>query len=284
MKPVAIEVKDRELILAPAACLHWPIGERDLMLEWVDAIKSRPNAYTILLGDSTDFARSHYRKHLRGYVDDENSQEAIDDHIREEVRKLAKALEPIKSRIWGVVRGNHYHEFLDMTNSEQYLCQCLGVRYMGALGMLRVTMPARSRGDTQRTIRVFCHHTGGTSGARTTGGDITSMMRVEQAWDADIYLCAHTHRRQAWKEPVMTVTSKGEPKVVERTRVFARCGAFLKGFREDNPTATQPHRPSYAEQRAYRATDLGWVEISISWRRRGEAGKDGEYPEYRLEY
>jgi hypothetical protein len=259
MRPLAVEVKHSEIVIAPAACLHWPIGERDLLNAWVESIRSRPNAYGILLGDSTDFARTTTGviSSLRGR---ENSQEALDEYIREEVRKLAKVLEPIKSRIWGVVRGNHFHEFLEMTNSEQYLCQLLGLRYMGALGMLRVTMKSPVQTGGSRTIKIYCHHSGGTKGARTTGGDIAGMMRVEHSWDADIYLCAHTHRRQAWKEPVMTVTTKGEPKIVERTKVFARCGAFLKGFREDNPNATQPHRPSYAEEAAY-ALDLGWVEM-----------------------
>jgi hypothetical protein len=280
LKPVAIEIPHKEWILAPAACLHWPIGERDLMQQWVDAVRSRPNCYTILMGDTTDFARTHYRRHLKSYVDDENSQEAIDGYIREEVGKLAKVLEPIKSRIWGVVRGNHYHEFLDMTNSEQELCRTLGLRYLGALGALRVTFP--QNGNTRRSIQIFAHHSGGSKGARTTGGDVSGAQRNELAWDADVYLTAHTHRRWANKESVMRLTDSGDPKVVERTKVFVRCGAFLKGFREDHPTATQPHRPSYAEEAAFRATDLGWVEVRVKWRYQGKRGEQVAYPEYQL--
>lgn len=263
MKPVAISVPHKEITIAPAACLHWPIGEKDLINKWIESIASRENAYTILLGDSTDFARTHYRQHLKSYVDDNNSQEAIDAYVREEVRKLAKKLEPIKDRIWGVVKGNHYYEFLDQTNSEQYLCQLLGLRYMGAMGLIRLTSSAG--GNTRRNVVIFCHHSGGTRGARTTGGDVAGVVRQESAWDADIYLMAHTHRRIAWKESVMTLTSRDEPRVVERTRVFGRCGAFLKGFKEDNPTATAPHRPSYAEEAAFRATDLGWIEVDVKW-------------------
>lgn len=281
MRPLAVKVPHRECIIAPACCLHWPIGEQSLIREWVDAIRSRPNAYTILMGDSLDQARSHYRKHLKSYTDDENSQEAYDGYVREEVRKLAAILEPIKSRIWGAIRGNHYHEYMDGTNTEQDLCRLLGIPYMGAVGLLRVTMPVN--GNTHRSIKVLAHHNGGSQGGRTTGGDVAGLTRIEAGWDVDVYLAGHTHRRWGTKEAVLTVTDRKAPRVVERTKVFARCGTFLKGFREDNPSATQRHAPSYAEDKLLRPTDLGWVEIAVTWRS-SHGTEQRAYPDYRLAY
>jgi hypothetical protein len=56
----------------------------------------------------------------------------------------------------------------------------------------------------------------------------------------------------------------------------SRCtGAFLKGFKETNPTTTTKHMPSYAEQKLYRPTDLGWVTIHINLTRVGIKGKNG---------
>jgi len=258
----------------------------------VSEIKSKPSAYTILLGDSIDLARTHYRNHVRSYRDDENSQEALDAFAREEVGKLARVLEPIKDRIWGIIRGNHYWEFCDGTNSEQYLCQLLGVPYLGALGLVRVNCKLFPSSSKTHNLTIFAHHSGGGSGARTVGGDVNQVTRQESTFDAHIYLLGHTHRRIAWKETVLALSTRGQPTVVDRTRVFARCGAFLKGFKDDAPNAHQPHRPSYAEAKALRPTDLGWVTIKVCWRSKSRGldrqtkrkVSDVVYPEYTLEY
>jgi hypothetical protein len=75
----------------------------------------------------------------------------------------------------------------------------------------------------------------------------------------------------------MRLTSEKHPQIVERTKVFVRCGAFLKGFKHDLPTVDRAHAPSYAEVQAYRPTDLGWVRVNVGWR------KDG-YPTFEVRY
>lgn len=45
--------------------------------------------------------------------------------------------------------------------------------------------------------------------------------------------------------------------------MFLRTGAFLKGFGEDYPSKDRPHVPTYAEKKALRPTDLGWVTLHI---------------------
>jgi hypothetical protein len=74
------------------------------------------------------------------------------------------------------------------------------------------------------------------------------------------------------------MTAKGKPRLIERTKVFVRSGAFLKGFKEDCPSTSTPHFPQYAEKVAYRPTDLGWVTVNIRLTKhhpkdRDEAGK-----------
>lgn len=283
MKPIAVKVP-KEFVLMPAGCLHWPIGEKNLLKQWVEELRTTPNAYGILMGDSLDAARTHYRSHIRSYRDDENSQEALDAYMTEEVGKLAKVLEPVASRILGLVRGNHYWEYLDGTDSEQDLCRRLKIRYLGVMGLIQLKCTTKGLNPKHGSIQnltIFAHHTGGSAGGRTTGGDVNGLTRQEHAWDADIYLLGHTHRRIAFKEPVMQLSQKGmEPKVVERTKVFVRTGAFLKGFKNEAAPVNRKYSPSYAEDRAYRPTDLGWVKIHVKWREKNKLA----YPEYTLEY
>lgn len=214
------------------------------------------------MGDSMDSARTHYRDHVRSYRQDENSQEALDEYHKEDVRKLAKVLEPIKGRIAGAILGNHYWQYLDGTNSEQYLCQLLGIRYLGPTGIVRLEFRDKSK-DVRLMMVLYAHHSGGSAGGRTAGGDVNALHRAETAFDADIYCLSHTHRRYAHREPVLGLTRKGTPRLVERPKVFIRTGAFLKGYREDFPSTERPHFPTYAEQKAYRPTDLGWVTCAV---------------------
>jgi hypothetical protein len=270
-----------------------------LLKEYVETVRSTPNAYSILMGDTFDMARTHYRNYIRGYRDDENSQEALDNFARREVADLAKILEPIKHRIWAVIKGNHSWDFMDRTNSDQYLCQLLGLNYLGVMGLIRVTCEVyKQKGNAHPAVRnlvVYVHHSGGSMGGRTTGGSVNALTRQEVTFDADIYLIGHDHRRIAFKEPVLTASSRGaRVRLLARDRVFARCGAFLKGFKEGPISNTVAHRPGYAAIKALRPTDLGWVEIKVKWRSSSQRNElengrvrktaDAVYPEYKLIY
>lgn len=270
MRPITYRVAAENFTVAPACCIHWPIGDKNLLKAWVQTIRRKKNFYTFLLGDSLDCARTHYRSHIRSYKDDENSQLALDEMQKRTLDELINILRPIKDKIIGTIRGNHYWQFSDETNSEQYLCKALGIPYLGILGVVRILTPSG------KEVHLFAHHHGGGGGA-TVGGDANALLKQESAWDADIYLAGHTHKRLAFKLPTMSITSELHPQIVENSKVFARTGAFLKGFLLDNPTVDRAHFPSYAEERAYRPTDLGWVEIKVTWR------EDGR-PAFRVEY
>lgn len=225
-------------------------------------VASADNGFTILMGDTADAARTHFRDHIRGYRADSNSQIALDEWHKRAVVELAEILRPIKTRIIGAILGNHYWEYADGTNSEQYLCQVLGIPYLGPVGIVRLEF-RDDGGRSRHSMVIYAHHHGGGGGGRTTGADLAAMERAEGNFDADIYVFSHTHRRNASKLPILTLTQKGEARIVERTKVFVRTGAFLKGFDHDMPSADRPHFPTYAESKALRPTSLGWVRIGI---------------------
>lgn len=270
MKPTIWTLpSDQRSTFIPLGCLHWPIGEKDLLQKWVKTVKEAENGWTLLMGDTCDVARTHYRKHMRSYLNDENSQLALDEWHKREVVALAKVLEPIKHRIAGSILGNHYWEYSDGINSEQFLCQLLGIPYLGPAGVIRIEYrEKKGKGDVRGTHVLFAHHDGGSSGGRTMGGDINALTRVEQNIDADIFVLSHTHKKYAIKLPQLALTSKGTPRLRERPRVMIRSGCLLKGYKEDHPSPTQPHFPTYAEKAAYRPTALGWVTCFVDWEKK----------------
>jgi len=272
LRPITFQVPFGRSTFIPAGCFHWPISEKDLIEKWVRAVAEAPNGFTILMGDTQDCARTHFRDHIRGYRSDQNSQEALDAWSKKDVADLAKLLMPIKKKIIGAIRGNHYAEYLDGTNSEQYLCQLLEIPYLGPMGVVRLEF--MEYGRVMHQLVMVAHHNAGSGGGRTAGGDVNAMMRMEGSFEADIYVVSHTHQRHARKEPILTLTRKGQPKVQERCKIFIRSGAFLKGFKDDYPSTERQHVPSYAEEKAYRPTDLGWVTVTIDLKYGGSSPKN----------
>lgn len=277
--------------LIPASCLHYPVGDERLIRAWVSRIQKDPSARTILMGDMLDQDRGHMRKHRGSYLDDNNSRGHDDRHVKRDVEDLAKLLAPIKDKIWGVLSGNHYYEFSSGITSDQLLCELLGVDFMGPLGLFRVTIASAGAKDGIRppsqTITVWAHHSGGTFGGSTSGGSVNALLRKETSFESDIYLVGHDHRRIAWAETTVRLDDQDPPRIRERRKVFARVGAFLKGLSHEGCVTKSralkgADAPTYAEEKAYRPTDLGWVEIGVSVNRK--ASPDRKALLYRVEY
>jgi hypothetical protein len=255
-------------VFIPAGCIHWPLGEKHLLDQWIKDLKETPNSFSLLLGDTTDLARTHFRKHLKSYLEDENSVLAIDEMVKTQVEALAAKLKPVSKKILGAVLGNHYYQFASGVNTEQYLCQLLGIPYLGPTGVIKLCFREPSNDNfTRQSLIIYAHHHGGSMGGRTTGSDVNTMEKAENVFDADIYVLSHTHRRHAFRSPKLTLDDSNPPKVKERTKIFIRSGAMLKGYKEDDPQVDQQHLPSYAETAAYRPTDLGYVRLGIDVQR-----------------
>jgi hypothetical protein len=192
MKVINVQLPLRTTAIIPLGCPHYPIGERDLLKRWIEEVAKEPQAVTVLLGDTFDFARSAFTKHVKSYQKDHNSVLAVDDMHREVIEELAALLKPIKGRILGSILGNHGWEFADGSNSEMELCRLLKVPYMGAVGIFRIQFMGTDK-TCHNTLVIYAHHSGGTVSARTTDADVAAMERAEQVFDADVYLLAHTH-------------------------------------------------------------------------------------------
>lgn len=262
MKPLAYE-EGEDITLIPVSCIHYPVGEKKLLHNLVRRVDSLDNARVILMGDMLDQDRTTRRKHRKSYVADSNSIESHDDrHNRRDVEELARILEPIKTKVYGVLSGNHYYEYATGVTSDQYLCELLEVPYCGPVGVFRITLHLQG---SARNLTIWSHHSGGSRGGRTLGGSVNALLRAENSWDADIYLLGHDHRRIVWREATLALSSGGEPKVIERTRVFARVGAMLKTYKHEECVPTKlPYFPAYGEEAAFRPSDLGWVEIDVT--------------------
>lgn len=258
---VAIPLPRKDFVLMPAACIHWPLTNKPMLKEWVERVIER-DAYVFLVGDTFDFARSHYRRFQKTYQDDESSPEAIGGWHEADIRELGEILKPIKRRILGVVRGNHFHHFQDGTDSEQRLARILGVRYLGVEAAIRLDF---ARGES---MVLYLHHDGG-SGGTTMGGDVNGLLKAAGVINPDVVICAHTHKAYGFKEPQHEISRTGHPVILARDRAFLRSGCFKSTAEPTAPSSLTQYIPNYRAVKAYRPTQDGWVELEVEFRRGG---------------
>ncbi len=246
--------------LIPFGCVHEDDAghHAELWAECREAILKTPQTWAIGLGDYFTFARRTYRAHITSYKADDNSQRELDQMCRERAAEFYKtSLRPIKDRLLGLAEGNHHWQFMDGTTDTQFLCQLAKVPYLGKASGHNLHV-GTGHNASMTVLQMLVHHGDWSSGAMTIGGDLNSVERKAGAWDADIYLFAHTHRKVAWKDPVYgwpkTLRGRGTIQVQERSRVYVRAGCFVRGY---VPTCI-----TYAEQKLLRPTDLGWVTVT----------------------
>lgn len=240
----------------PAGCIHYddPNSDHELFSEYLKKANTTPNAFVIGLGDWRDFARAHFRGHILGYTRDETSLDKFDLKIRREIEDFAKMFRHISDRkaIIGLLEGNHFWKFQDGTTDTQYLCQLLGCKYLGLSAFIRFHVEYE-KCSSKHVILFLAHHGVGTGG-KYMSTDLGQLERnIEPAFDADVYLSSHTHKKFAVAVSSLTVNRRGRPKLIQRTKLLVKTGAFLRGYCVGKQT--------YAEQKLFRPTDLGWVNI-----------------------
>lgn len=256
---LTLPTTDQTATLIGFGCVHEE-GDghvRELWEECVEQIASMPLCWAIGLGDYRNFARTTYRRHLRAYQADEDSQRDLDNLVKTQVHTFyEKYLKRIKKRLLGLAEGNHGWAFLDGTTDTQLLCQLAGVPYLEKGSFHRLIFRTQS-GHTIRKLKLLAHHGDWGSGALTSGGDINALEKRAEGFDADIVMCSHTHRKFGHIVPVVTITDHGRLKLIERPRAYIRSGCFIRGYVEGCIT--------YAERKLMRPTDLGYVVLRIEF-------------------
>jgi hypothetical protein len=247
------------LVIIPFGCVHAD-DEGHASALWEEClakIKDTPHCYAIGLGDYKSFARGTYRKHLRGYQADEDSARDLDNLVTREVEAFYKtAIRPIQHKLWGLAEGNHHYTFQDNTTDTQLLCRLAGVPYLEKGSLHRVRLGLQARSSEHKTIlKILVHHGDWGGGAMTTGGDLNALENRAVAWDVDVIIAAHTHRKIASVVPTLTIPERGRLVIVEKPKVHIRSGCFTRSYITTCVT--------YGERRLLKPTAIGWVTLEV---------------------
>mgnify|MGYP001572123152 CR=1 FL=1 len=265
----------QRMLLMPIGDVHYgapgfPADRFRRHIEW----GCERGAYFLGMGDVMEFTSRSQRGHLANMRD--SQREFVDQANTESIAQLAKSIECSKGRWIGWLEGDHYHEFLDGTTSDQRLCQALGGAFLGTstLLLLRLEDPRRmgKRGVRTRPsgngcdVTVFAHH--GRGGGRLAGSGLNIMEYLVKGVEADIYLMAHNHAKVTAPMDRLYRTANGY--LYHRTKILARTGGWLRGYLAQRPLEGRPARESrgsYVEQAAYVPSTLGGLVFSIGSKR-----------------
>lgn len=251
--------KTDPLVIFPFSCVHFdsPACHRELFEQFLREIHLAPQACVVGLGDCLDAYRTTDRNTLRTALVNSEAWSTIDEQIRGKIEELAAFIKrqcpSFAAKTICLLDGNHGWSFKSGGSDIQYLAELLDVRYARETAFIRLTLEF---GSTKRNVILFASH-----GYGTTGGspalDLRKMeVRIEPNFEADIFLMAHSHQRGAIKVPTLGMTDQRHPRLIEKTKLLVRAGAFLK-------TYLQNEAPTYGEKKLYRATDLGWVRVYV---------------------
>ena len=242
-------VQFSQIYLVPLA--DWHIGVKnvatDVIQGYIDWIKERDNAFTILNGDLMNAATKDSAAEL---YDDLTTPDAAYKDVLELCR-------PIKDKILMITRGNH----------EEAIYKKVGADYMARLAYDLGDIPYKPDGGMlgmrlscgTNTAMCYAYAVHGWGGARTIGAKVKKAQDLMQVAEAHIYVLSHDHTQNVNRGNALTPPSKqvkmGTPQYLQvKRQLFINTGGFIR-------------YGGYIQRKGYTPQDLGTPRIRIEFKR-----------------
>lgn len=212
--------------VVPLADFH--VGARECAISvikgYIDWIRERENAYTILNGD------------LMNCAGKDTASELFDDLTTpdQEYHQLRVLLSPIHDKVLMVTRGTHEGHIYRKVGADYSarLAHDLGdVPYRPDGGMVMVSA-RRREGDDSLRVQFTFYATHGWGGARTIGAKVKKVEDLTTAIDADVYVLSHDHTQNVHRfntlVPAHLHDKQGKRHLVPHRKLLVNTGGFLK--------------------------------------------------------
>ena len=244
-----------------------PGFRKDLWNRWKRDALEDSTALIIGMGDYTNSYRvSIDRKIQKVLVEDPEAYNEFDLLCMKEMQEIAEQLKPFKHRIIGLHSGHHTHRMMNGGNTDQYLCQLLGVKYLGFVALTRLNIKRNS--STCSVINIFSTH--GCGGSTMVNSDLANIERkIIPYWDCDLFLRGHSTKVFIFDAHPINYLSydqkNGLLSIRKRSRLGVNTGGFMEGYTDGNE--------SYVEQKNMPPCALGWAIIEIHFRTSSDGQK-----------
>jgi hypothetical protein len=264
MEIVSQTVKTKQSLTLPGKEL-WvmPIGDVQCGVPQCDEDRLRRHmewglehdAYFLGMGDYVDMSNPTDRRKIRSADLNDSTTLALTEKAERDLEKFRGLIDGSKGRWLGFLQGHHYIDFGDGTTTDTRLADEYGAPYLGdcAIVDLKFQSPAISP-----SCRIFVRHGAGSSG--TEAGALTKVYKDVTAFDADIYLHGHYHRKVATKKPRMYVNTEGELRY--RNQIMAVTGSFLRSYMQGGVVGNRAGG-TYPEVGALPPVTLGGILLKV---------------------
>jgi len=258
---IPIKKSGEPIYLIPFGDVHKfaPLHSDSHWAAFLDWARGKERCYFLGMGDYMDLGSASERNILTDRKFHESTIQTLEELYTDHIARLFKDIEFMKGRLLGLIEGNHYAEFQNGTTSTQRLCQLLECKYLGVSAFIRLSL---AYNQCNRSVDIWAHH--GRGAARLIGGSLNRVQQMGEQAEADVYLMAHDHKKSVGITSKLQLSGQGKVvRVVHRKQLYVRCGSFLRGYVED--------QPSYIADMCLNPTDLGVVKIEITPRNIGHS-------------
>ena len=225
-----------------------------------------PSTWFLSMGDTHDFGSFSEVKKIKASALHQTTMEKFDMMAQEDNRKFCQEIGFMRGKMLGFIEGNHGWVMSDGKTANEDLAERMGSESLGWLCHYTLNFQFKDRSNgSQNVYIVACH---GKAGGKTAGNSVNQVDWMRNIFPAaDIYIMAHDHER--WVRPVnvlMPVIAKGGIKLKQKRQLLCRSGSFLKGYHDG--------ASSYTVAGLFRPSDLGSIQIDISFHRDQRDGED----------
>jgi len=238
------EDKYDKIKLVPFGDVHYGAKECNIKRakDTIDWVASRPDARIILMGDIINAATRHSIG-AGTFEETEVGQHQYDDMI--------ELLEPVKSKIYGGLMGNHEYRVFRETGYDvtKMMAKQLGHKYYGFGIFVKLQVK-------DQNYIIYATH--GSSGATLPYTKIKKVLEMGRFIDADLYLYAHVHSLQVHTQYHKSVNLRNKT-VEKQKKYYVLTGHYLN------------YEDSYAEMKNILPEKQGSPTITFT------GGKEGRH-------
>lgn len=258
------------IYLMPFGDIHRsaPLCHTEKWLEFLDWAKGKKRAYFLGMGDYDDLASASERLNLDKKKFHDSTVQTLEKLYETHIDRFYKEIGFMKSKIIGLIEGNHYAEFSSGITSTQLLTQKLNAKYLGVSSFIRLNFRHLTTKKASK-IDIFAHH--GKGAGKRMGTSLNTVEDMIRIADADIYLMGHDHKKSCGYLTKLELSDnrKGDLKLYNKKIMMGRTGSFLKAY--------VPEEASYVADANYNPTDLGVLKIELTPRIKHEGKSEMIY-------
>lgn len=249
-----------------------PDTRYDLIERDIEKVKNDPQARIVFMGDFGEFIdfRDHRFKpdvaHLlpKRYRDAHLSKDG--GVIQETIDHVEELFDPVKSKIWAWLDGNHEEKIVQRHSFSpgSIVCKDLDIltRYVGYGGYFAIQLIRDEKNAVGYTLKLDLHH--GWQAGRRDGAAINQGQVELSTSDSDIVARGHSHKRGVWHFDSWRF---GQRYMVEWQRYFIATGAYKQGH--SRTTANSSPSTTYELKRGFTPkTTIGlggvWMSVSLT--------------------